>query len=211
MYPFLRDEIESILSFKLKQCEQRCKDHISLNTTFQLSYINTNHEEFIGFANAEQYSNTSSSSTTTTATTTNNSSLNTDLVRQSQVNNLVIRKGYLGLHLRGMMKASKDFWFSLTTDSLAWFKDHNETEKKYMVPLDGLMFRLNEPGVFSKRCSFALFYTSGKNVFKEHRELDLVCDTHDDLESWEASLYRAGVFPEKRPLPEKEIQETRLG
>ena len=81
-----------------------------------------------------------------------------------KVGNQVIRKGYLGLHsgVSIMKGGSKDFWFVLTTESLAWFKDEEEKDKKYMLQLDQLKIRDLESGLFSKRHSFALFNGDGK-------------------------------------------------
>lgn len=49
-YPRLREEVESIISHHISQCEQRCKDQVTLMNEMQLAYMNTNHEDFIGFA-----------------------------------------------------------------------------------------------------------------------------------------------------------------
>ena len=87
-----------------------------------------------------------------------------------KVGNQVIRKGYLGLHsgVSIMKGGSKDFWFVLTTESLAWFKDEEEKDKKYMLQLDQLKIRDLESGLFSKRHSFALFNVKikrGLNIY----------------------------------------------
>ncbi len=76
----------------------------------------------------------------------------------------VIRKGFLGLHsgVSIMKGGNKDFWFVLTTESLSWFKDEDEREKRYMLQLDQLKIRDLESGLFSKRHSFALFHIDGK-------------------------------------------------
>lgn len=76
----------------------------------------------------------------------------------------VIRKGYLGLHsgVSIMKGGSKDFWFVLTTESLGWYKDEEEKDKKYMLQLDQLKIRDLESSMFSKRHSFALFSMDGK-------------------------------------------------
>ena len=175
-FPGLRDETERILSTRLREAEQNCKDQLLMYTSFQLSYINTNHEEFIGFANVQP-------------------SQNSEI--KSKVNNQIIRKGYMGFHTGGIMKGSKEFWFVLTTENLLWFKDDTEKEKKYMMPLDGLRLRDLESGIFSKRFSFALFSMDGRNAFKEYRELELSCESQEHMDSWKASFLRAGVYPEK--------------
>ena len=46
-----------------------------------------------------------------------------------KVGNQVIRKGWLTLHNISFMKGgSKDFWFVLTAESLAWFKDEEVSQ-----------------------------------------------------------------------------------
>jgi replication fork clamp-binding protein CrfC len=49
-YPKLREEIERVINNHLREREQYCKDHLITYTDIQISYINTNHEDFIGFA-----------------------------------------------------------------------------------------------------------------------------------------------------------------
>ncbi len=48
-YPRLREETERILSTKLREREQSAKEQLIIYTDVQLAYINTNHEDFIGF------------------------------------------------------------------------------------------------------------------------------------------------------------------
>lgn len=181
-YPRLREVTESIINGQLREREQICKDQLFIYTDIQLSYINTNHEDFIGFANAQQNA--------TSTTTTNN---------QQKAGNQVIRKGFLGLHsgVSIMKGGSKDLWFVLTTESLAWFKDEDEREKRYMISLDNLKLRDLESGLFSKRHSFALFNQESKNVYKEYKQLELSCESMEEVDSWKASFLRAGVYPEK--------------
>ena len=41
-----------------------------------------------------------------------------------KLGNQVIRKGYMSIHNLGIMKGgSRDYWFVLTSESMAWFKD----------------------------------------------------------------------------------------
>lgn len=183
-YPRLREETERIINTQLREREQICKDQLFIYTDIQLSYINTNHEDFIGFANAQQNAPISSGQ--------NNR-------EQKGVGNQVIRKGFLGLHsgVSIMKGGSKDLWFVLTTESLAWFKDEDEREKRYMIALDNLKLRDLESGLFSKRHSFALFNQEGKNVYKEYKQLELSCESMEEVDNWKASFLRAGVYPEK--------------
>ncbi len=70
----------------------------------------------------------------------------------------------MGLHsgVSIMKGGSKDFWFVLTTESLSWYKDEEEKDKKYMLPLDQLKIRDVESGIFSRRHTFALFSSDGR-------------------------------------------------
>lgn len=38
---------------------------------------------------------------------------------------------------------------------------------------------------------------SYRNVYKDLRQIELACDTQEDVDSWKASFLRAGVYPEK--------------
>ncbi|TTE81762.1 Dynamin-2 [Bagarius yarrelli] len=71
----------------------------------ELSYINTNHEDFIGFANAQQSS---------------------AVTKKRAVPNQVIRKGWLTINISIMKGGSRDYWFVLTAESLSWYKDEEE-------------------------------------------------------------------------------------
>lgn len=65
-----------------------------------------------------------------------------------------------------MKGGSRDYWFVLTSENISWFKDEEEREKKYMLPLDGLKLRDIEQGFMSRRHMFALFNPDGRNVYK---------------------------------------------
>lgn len=50
----------------------------------------------------------------------------------------------MNIHNLGIMKGgSRDYWFVLTSESLSWFKDEEEKDKKYMLPLDGLKIKVS--------------------------------------------------------------------
>jgi len=49
-YPRLRDESERIVSSRIRENEQKAKNQLVLFVEIQLAYMNTNHEDFIGFA-----------------------------------------------------------------------------------------------------------------------------------------------------------------
>ncbi|XP_058058334.1 dynamin isoform X4 [Anopheles bellator] len=179
-YPRLRDETERIITTHIRQCEQKSKEQMMLLIDYELAYMNTNHEDFIGFANAQ--------SKTENAVKTGTRNLGSQ----------VIRKGHMCIQNLGIMKGgSRPYWFVLTSESISWFKDEDEKEKKFMLPLDGLKLRDIEQGFMSRRHTFGLFNPDGRNVYKDYKQLELSCESTDDVDSWKASFLRAGVYPEK--------------
>jgi len=55
-------------------------------------------------------------------------------------------------------------------------------------------------GRFKLFCLHFLYLLSlfvGRNVYKDHRQLELSADSQEEVDSWKASLLRAGVYPEK--------------
>ncbi|XP_039895917.1 dynamin-3 isoform X3 [Simochromis diagramma] len=176
-YPRLREETERIVTTHVREREGKTKDQVLLLIDIELSYINTNHEDFIGFANAQQR--------------------NTAANKKRAIPNQVIRKGWLTINISIMKGGSKEYWFVLTAESLSWYKNEEEKEKKYMLPLDNLKLRDVEKGFMSTKHIFAIFNTEQRNVYKDLRQIELACDTQDDVDSWKASFLRAGVYPEK--------------
>ena len=49
-YPRLREETERIVNTRIREREQMTKEQLILLVNIQLAYMNTNHEDFIGFA-----------------------------------------------------------------------------------------------------------------------------------------------------------------
>uniref|UniRef100_A0A669BSN9 Dynamin-2 n=1 Tax=Oreochromis niloticus TaxID=8128 RepID=A0A669BSN9_ORENI len=177
-YPRLREETERIVTTYIRERDSKTKDQVLLLIDIELSYINTNHEDFIGFANAQQR---------TAANAT----------KKRAMPNQVIRRGWLTINISIMKGGSKEYWFVLTAESLSWYKDDEEKEKKYMLPLDNLKLRDVEKGFMSSKHVFAIFNTEQRNVYKDLRQIELACDTQEDVDSWKASFLRAGVYPEK--------------
>ncbi|XP_038163294.1 dynamin-2 isoform X2 [Cyprinodon tularosa] len=177
-YPRLREETERIVTTHIRERDNKTKEKVLLLIDIELSYINTNHEDFIGFANAQQR---------TAANTT----------KKRAMPNQVIRRGWLTINISIMKGGSKDYWFVLTAESLSWYKDEEEKEKKFMLPLDNLKLRDLEKGFMSSKHVFAIFNTEQRNVYKDLRQIELACDTQEDVDSWKASFLRAGVYPEK--------------
>uniref|UniRef100_A0AAR2LV96 dynamin GTPase n=1 Tax=Pygocentrus nattereri TaxID=42514 RepID=A0AAR2LV96_PYGNA len=164
-YPRLREETERIVTTYVRERESKTKDQVMLLIDIELSYINTNHEDFIGFSELFTV--------------------------------VVIRRGWLTINISIMKGGSRDYWFVLTAESLSWYKDEEEKEKKYMLPLDNLKIRDVEKGFMSTKHTFAIFNTEQRNVYKDLRQIELACDSQEDVDSWKASFLRAGVYPEK--------------
>ncbi|XP_056259871.1 dynamin-1a isoform X13 [Seriola aureovittata] len=177
-YPMLREEMERIVTQHIRDRENRAKDQVLLLIDIELSYMNTNHEDFIGFANAQQRIN--------------------QMNKKKAAGNQVIRKGWLTINNIGIMKGgAKEYWFVLTAESLSWYKDDEEKEKKYMLQVDNLKLRDVEKGFMSSKHIFALFNTEQRNVYKDYRQLELACESQEDVDAWKASFLRAGVYPER--------------
>ncbi|XP_077353651.1 dynamin-1a isoform X8 [Festucalex cinctus] len=186
-YPMLREEMERIVTQHIRDRESRTKNQVLLLIDIELSYMNTNHEDFIGFANAQQRIN----------------QMNKKKAAGNQDEIMVIRKGWLTINNIGIMKGgAKEYWFVLTAESLSWYKDDEEKEKKYMLQVDNLRLRDVEKGFMSSKHIFALFNTEQRNVYKDYRQLELACESQEDVDAWKASFLRAGVYPER--VTEKE-------
>ncbi|XP_014856411.1 PREDICTED: dynamin-1 isoform X5 [Poecilia mexicana] len=191
-YPMLREEMERIVTQHIRDRENRTKGQVLLLIDIELSYMNTNHEDFIGFANAQQRINQMNKKKT--------AGNQDEIMPERGVNDRykVIRKGWLTINNIGIMKGgAKEYWFVLTAESLSWYKDDEEKEKKYMLPVDNLKLRDVEKGFMSSKHIFALFNTEQRNVYKDYRQLELACESQEDVDAWKASFLRAGVYPER--------------
>ncbi|XP_028299328.1 dynamin 3a isoform X3 [Gouania willdenowi] len=177
-FPKLREETEKLVTTKIYEQERKCKDLVLQLIEIQLAYINTNHEDFVGFSKT-QHVNTQ----------------NNKICGVSE--NQVIRKGWLTMSNIGLMKGGKEYWFILTAESLSWFKDEEEKEKQYMLPLDNLKLKDIVKGFKSSRFYFSIYNTELRNVYKDQKWLELACCSQEELDSWKVSLFRAGVFPDK--------------
>uniref|UniRef100_A0AAR2JHY9 Dynamin-2 n=1 Tax=Pygocentrus nattereri TaxID=42514 RepID=A0AAR2JHY9_PYGNA len=183
-YPMLREEMERIVTQHIRDRESRTKDQVMLLIDIELAYMNTNHEDFIGFANAQQRSS--------------------QMSKKKAAGNQVIRKGWLTINNIGIMKGgAKEYWFVLTAESLSWYKDDEEKEKKYMLQVDNLKLRDVEKSFMSSKHIFALFNTEQRNVYKDYRQLELACESQEEVDGWKASFLRAGVYPERSDTSEE--------
>ncbi|XP_029939369.1 dynamin 3a isoform X2 [Salarias fasciatus] len=187
-FPKLRNETERIVTTEIREQTSKCRDQVLLLIDIQLAYINTNHEDFVGFTTAQQVYHHNNKKTITAGMAANQ----------------VIRKGWLTINNMGIMKGrAREYWFILSAESLSWFKDDEEKEKKYMLPLDNIKLRDVERGFLSSKFCFSLFNTESRNVYKDYKSLDLACNSQEELDSWKASLLRAGIYPEKVAVDEQ--------
>uniref|UniRef100_A0A1I7SLL9 dynamin GTPase n=1 Tax=Bursaphelenchus xylophilus TaxID=6326 RepID=A0A1I7SLL9_BURXY len=187
-YPRLRDVIESTVTGYMRQQEASAKGHITMIVDAELAYMNTHHEDF----NPTEAKSSSATS-------------------KKNLGNQVIRKGWLSVHNISFVRGSKDCWFVLTSDTLSWYKDDEEKEKKYMLQLDGIKLKDLEAGFMSRQHKFALFYPDGKNIYKDYKQLELSATNLDEVDAWKASFLRAGVYPENNQAApdEQEVPEEK--
>lgn len=188
-YPLLRDQVEKIVVEHGRKGEAKSKDQVKTFIDMELAYINTNHPDFIGYAAASSTSNPGEKKPKRT------------------ISNQVIRKGWLTISNTGFMKGiSKEYWFVLTAESLSWYKDEEEKEQKYQLRLDNVRLRDAEAGFMSRKAAFAIFNPDQKNLFKDHKALELAGENQDVIDSWKASFLRAGVYPERDTSEDKSLQ-----
>jgi len=181
-YPALQDEVERICMTHIRGAEMSTKEQVKSLLDFELAYINTQHPDFIGFAEAQNRASGTGGQ---------------QQGRRQKVTNQVIRKGWLQLGGGGVLKGSKDYWFVLTAESISWFKDETEKDLKYTLRLDGCKLKDLESGFMSRRSYFAIFNPDLRNLLKDFKQLELSAESSEVVDNWKASLLRAGVFPER--------------
>ncbi|CAD7672301.1 unnamed protein product [Nyctereutes procyonoides] len=171
-FPRLCEETERIVANHIREREGKTKDQVLLLIDIQVSYINTNHEDFIGFAKLLWLFGVFCYFIQVLVIFV--------LVTAQQRSSQVHKKNTIGNQIS-----------DLGTGEIM------EKEKKYMLPLDNLKVRDVEKSFMSSKHIFALFNTEQRNVYKDYRFLELACDSQEDVDSWKASLLRAGVYPDK--------------
>lgn len=178
-FPRLSEEVDRIIATKIRDQEQIAKTYIEYLIDTELAYMNTTHPDFLKQPNIGKGSAEASAG------------------NQRDTGNQMIRKGWLTLSTGGF-SGKKDFWFVLSTQNLSWFKDDEEKEKKFLMPLQGLRLRdVRARNFMSAKHAFQIYHENGTNVFKDHKTLDLACDTESHMEDWKGSFLRAGVYPER--------------
>jgi hypothetical protein len=71
-----------------------------------------------------------------------------------------------------------------------WLNDHN---LQYLILIQSKFLFV---------CSLLIFVFLSRNVFKEHKNLELSVDNSEELDMWKASFLRAGVYPEREQPPD---------
>lgn len=183
IYPNLRDEVENIVRNFIRNAHDKTNTQVEMYYAIELSYMNTNHDDFIGFAGA------------------------TDRAKQGVKGvakpggapaNQIIRKGWLSTST-GMLGTTKEYWFVLTAETIIWFKDDTERDQRFVLRLEGLKIKEADSGfrLGGKKFGMELFNPDQRYVFKDHKSFDLYTSSKEELDNWLASFLRAGVYPEK--------------
>lgn len=47
------------------------------------------------------------------------------------------------------------------------------------------------------RALFLFLIHTLRNVYKDYRQLELACESQEEVDGWKASFLRAGVYPER--------------
>lgn len=197
-YPKFQEGVGHAVQLHLRGCEARCREFLAQVVGNEKAYRNTNHPDFVGLAAG------SPASEQRTA---------------SSLSNQIIRKGWLLISQPGMVAGlrAKQYWFVLTAETLTWFKDDDEKETRMLLPLEALKLQVVEDtGLVKRRNTLALFYPDGRNVHKDMKTLDLTATSLEDMEAWQASFLRAGVFtikplePDETPLPSNSALERQV-
>ncbi|XP_055336334.1 dynamin-1-like isoform X2 [Paramacrobiotus metropolitanus] len=177
-FPRLKEEIERLIATHARDRERITKEQIKLIIDIELAYMNTNHDDFVGFQGAAPRASASQ--------------------HKSTPGNQVLRKGYLAVQKTGgFMRGNKEQWFVLTHEDLTWFNDMSEIERKFILPVEGLRYFDLDAGFLSRRPVVALYHPDGRNVYKGHKQLELSCANPDEMDGWRAAFIRVGINPTK--------------
>lgn len=182
VHPGLRRQVLSMANRFIQDRAEEVKEQISLRLGCELAYMNTNHEDFVGFVHPEANSD--------------------HIPRLSfNVSTPVMHRGLLKVSNLGILRGGpRNYWFVLTAESISWFKKENKEVMKHTLTLKDLKFRdfKTEPGKPQKKeTSFVLFSPGRKNLYKSLGHLELTCQSAEDLDQWRCALARAGVHREQ--------------
>ncbi|KFP00426.1 Dynamin-2, partial [Calypte anna] len=195
-YPRLREETERIVTTHIREREGRTKDQILLLIDIELSYINTNHEDFIGFANAQQRN-----------TQTNKKRAIPNQV-QPHPQGPSPGNACRDISPRGW-SGSRGSWREVPPRELipgSWREVPPSQEHRGRIspgdPTSSHDFPPQPGRIWGFLDLLNLLIPTGfsfslRNVYKDLRQIELACDSQEDVDSWKASFLRAGVYPEK--------------
>ncbi|KNC79856.1 dynamin-3 [Sphaeroforma arctica JP610] len=194
-FPRLREEVNTLVVQYINEAHAKTEDQIDLFINTELSYMNTNHPDFIGFQNASAAAESGSKTA--------------GPKRRTPVGNQVIRKGWCGTP-SGYTGSHKEMWFVLQSETLAWYKDESEKKQYQLIRLDGCRTRDIEKGTFGRhKYMFELYHPELKYLYKDNKSLVLSTASDEALDTWKAAFLRAGVFPDKAVHEdEEEVEET---
>ncbi|XP_063687650.1 dynamin-1-like isoform X15 [Bolinopsis microptera] len=204
-YPRLQAEIDNLVSGYLRECETFCREQIQQLVEVELSYINTNHDDFIGF------NSTAKDESVKDVAAGGGGESQQAPGRESK--SKLIKKGWLSTSNVGLTKGlSREYWFVLYTDALAWFKDESERDQKYYLTIDGVKMKEEEEeeggGIFGHRkFKIQLFHPNARYLFREYRELSLFAKDEDDMEDWRASFLRAGIYTHRSQIDLEDLED----
>uniref|UniRef100_A0AAQ4R1Y1 Dynamin n=1 Tax=Gasterosteus aculeatus aculeatus TaxID=481459 RepID=A0AAQ4R1Y1_GASAC len=222
-YPSLREEMERIVTQHIRDRENRTKNQVMLLIDIELSYMNTNHEDFIGFAKAvcdfpiclscrcllflrdAVESNVGEFNPVLLASImslcflkfTSDPSDRLDDFNGASTSAVALLLWSHSQIPHPWSASASSFLSPACATSVFLFRLLQEKEKKYMLQVDNLKLRDVEKGFMSSKQIFALFNTEQRNVYKDYRQLELACETQEDIDAWKASFLRAGIYPER--------------
>lgn len=60
-----------------------------------------------------------------------------------------------------------------------------EKEVRMLLPVDGLKLQVvDDTGLMKRKNTISLFYPDNRNVYKDHKTLDLTASSNEEMEAW---------------------------
>ncbi|VDP03991.1 unnamed protein product [Soboliphyme baturini] len=166
-FPRLREVVESEVSGHLTRQADQTRQELNQLFDYELAYINSNHDDFVGFHAAE---------------------INV-LFRRRQVGSEVVKEGYLTLST-GVLTLDRRYWFELTPNNIVWYLNETKADRRYVLPIDEYL-KLKD----SRRANrVIIFHSQGKNIFKDSSHIELCASSIDEATSWKQKMIDVGIF-----------------
>ncbi|KAK2717455.1 hypothetical protein QYM36_006285 [Artemia franciscana] len=162
-FPILKETCERAILTHISKQESVCKDYIQAIIDCELAYHNTNHDDFVGFG---------------------------------YVKKQIIQEGSISISQEGLVKGgNKEYSSILTTEDLSWYKGDNgdDQEPKYTIPLEGIKLKELESGLMTKKHTFTLYQSNGRNIYKDSKKLYVTFKDQDSYDAWKAAFARVDV------------------